>query len=197
MRLIISIILWFFNFSLYANQLTDDQIKDYLINQSISQYSGNCPCPYSKDKIGHECGNRSAWSKKGGYAPLCYPADITQEMILEYQHRMSQDSVPFTRQGCSGCCSHHGGIQGCDNTTGKIICNDGSPSPSCSCDCLSSSYSNQQGSSVNENNQLSCVCPLDNDEFGNLCGRRSVYSISPIKYMSTCYPNANSSFFSG
>lgn len=102
----------------------------------------------------------------------------------------------FARQGCSGCCSHHHGIQGCDNTTGRIICNDGSYSPTCMCDCMSNQYSNQQGSSVNENNQSSCMCPLDDDDFGNLCGGRSVYSISPIKYMSICYPSANDSFFS-
>lgn len=32
-----------------------------------------------------------------------------------------------------GCCSHHGGVAGCDET-GKQICMDGSLSPSCTCE---------------------------------------------------------------
>src|SRR5262245_32306349 len=32
----------------------------------------------------------------------------------------------------SGCCSHHGGVCGCER--GRAACCDGSPSPSCGCD---------------------------------------------------------------
>lgn len=32
----------------------------------------------------------------------------------------------------SGCCSHHGGVAGC-NSNGRQICNDGTLSPSCTC----------------------------------------------------------------
>ena len=31
-----------------------------------------------------------------------------------------------------GCCSHHGGVCGCEN--GRAVCCDGSYSPSCGCD---------------------------------------------------------------
>lgn len=31
----------------------------------------------------------------------------------------------------SGCCSHHGGVDGCSG--GRVVCNDGSLSPSCTC----------------------------------------------------------------
>lgn len=31
-----------------------------------------------------------------------------------------------------GCCSHHGGVQGC-NEYGRTTCRDGSVSPSCRC----------------------------------------------------------------
>jgi len=31
------------------------------------------------------CGKRSAWSKAGGYAPLCYESDIIDEMVKEYR----------------------------------------------------------------------------------------------------------------
>ena len=33
----------------------------------------------------------------------------------------------------SGCCSHHGGVAGCDTATGHARCGDGSDSPSCGC----------------------------------------------------------------
>lgn len=33
-----------------------------------------------------------------------------------------------------GCCSHHGGVSGCNNITGKQICSDGSDSPTCACE---------------------------------------------------------------
>ena len=33
----------------------------------------------------------------------------------------------------SGCCSHHGGVAGCNSTTGFNICADGTDSPSCTC----------------------------------------------------------------
>lgn len=32
-----------------------------------------------------------------------------------------------------GCCSHHGGVAGC-NAQGRTICNDDTLSPSCRCD---------------------------------------------------------------
>ena len=33
----------------------------------------------------------------------------------------------------SGCCSHHGGVCGCDENSGMIQCCDGTLSPSCTC----------------------------------------------------------------
>ena len=47
-----------------------------LIRQSIAAYSGSCPCPYSTDRAGRRCGGRSAHSRGGGAAPLCFPADV-------------------------------------------------------------------------------------------------------------------------
>jgi hypothetical protein len=35
--------------------------------------------------------------------------------------------------GRSGCCSHHGGVCGCDGGTGMQRCCDGVNSPSCRC----------------------------------------------------------------
>ena len=33
-----------------------------------------------------------------------------------------------------GCCSWHDGVNHCDTTTGRIICNDSTYSPSCMCE---------------------------------------------------------------
>ena len=60
---------------------TDAQIRQRLIRQSIAAYPGNCPCPYSTDRGGRRCGGRSAYSRPGGAAPLCYPRDVTPAMI--------------------------------------------------------------------------------------------------------------------
>ena len=47
--------------------------KKTIIQQSIASYSGSCPCPYHRDRAGRRCGKRSAWSRPGGYSPLCRP----------------------------------------------------------------------------------------------------------------------------
>lgn len=66
---------------------TDTQIRQRLIRQSIAAYPGSCPCPYNADRAGRRCGARSAYSRPGGYAPLCYPADVTPEMIRRARGR--------------------------------------------------------------------------------------------------------------
>jgi hypothetical protein len=45
-----------------------------------------------------------------------------------------QGQPPTDAEARSGCCSHHGGVAGCDTATGHAACNDGSDSPSCGCD---------------------------------------------------------------
>lgn len=58
-----------------------------LIARSLASYPGNCACPYNTDRAGRSCGRRSAHSKGGGRAPLCYPDDITPAMIANYKGR--------------------------------------------------------------------------------------------------------------
>ena len=59
-------------------------LQDQMIRESIQRYPGNCPCPYNSDRAGRRCGGRSAWSRPGGYSPLCYPSDISPDMIREF-----------------------------------------------------------------------------------------------------------------
>lgn len=64
--------------------ISDDEIRRILIQQSIASYSGNCPCPYSRANNGSRCGKRSAYSRPGGVSPLCYPSDVTAALVKRY-----------------------------------------------------------------------------------------------------------------
>jgi hypothetical protein len=66
---------------------TDAAIRKILIKESRDAYDGNCPCPYDTDRAGRRCGKRSAYSRPGGEAPLCYDHDVTKEMIEAYRKR--------------------------------------------------------------------------------------------------------------
>jgi hypothetical protein len=65
--------------------LSDDEIRTVLIKRSQAGYPGNCPCPYFLDRAGRKCGARSAYSKQGGYAPLCFAEDVTEQMIKQFR----------------------------------------------------------------------------------------------------------------
>ncbi|EPN9525670.1 hypothetical protein ACT5AM_000293 [Cronobacter malonaticus] len=67
--------------------LSDDQVKEEVIQESIDDYPGNCPCPYNTMRNGRACGGRSAWSREGGYSPICYKREVTAEMIREWRER--------------------------------------------------------------------------------------------------------------
>ncbi|HEX8526161.1 hypothetical protein [Allosphingosinicella sp.] len=64
-----------------ASAQSDAQIKQRLIRQSIANYSGSCPCPYNVDRAGRRCGARSAYSRPGGAAPLCYASDVSAAQL--------------------------------------------------------------------------------------------------------------------
>lgn len=73
------------SYSFADPDLTDDQIAEILIQESIRNYSGNCPCPYNVMRNGKLCKGHSAWSKPGGEEPLCFRDDVTEEMIGEWR----------------------------------------------------------------------------------------------------------------
>ena len=64
-----------------------EAIKQKIIQQSIENYPGNCPCPDNTASNGSRCGKRSAYNRAGGYAPLCYPEDVSDRMVKEYKGR--------------------------------------------------------------------------------------------------------------
>ena len=63
----------------------DAEIRRAIIADSLSRYPGPCPCPYNVARNGSRCGKRSAYSKPGGYSPICYDADITSQMIEQWR----------------------------------------------------------------------------------------------------------------
>lgn len=68
-----------------AARQSDAQIRQAIIRESIANYPGRCPCPYNSKSNGYSCGGSSAWSRKGGYAPKCYPGDVSKAEVEEYR----------------------------------------------------------------------------------------------------------------
>ncbi|WP_039055951.1 hypothetical protein [Enterobacter sp. Bisph1] len=65
--------------------LSDAQIKQAIIAESIASYPRSCACPYNRARNGSACGKRSAWSRAGGYAPICYADEITKQDIEQWR----------------------------------------------------------------------------------------------------------------
>jgi hypothetical protein len=73
-----------------AQTMTDEQIRQTLIQASIASYRGACPCPYNTMRNGRRCGASSAYSKPGGAAPLCFPMDVPQAMVDTFRARIGE-----------------------------------------------------------------------------------------------------------
>jgi hypothetical protein len=78
-----------------SNQLTDDQVKQRIIDDSIASYPGTCACPFNTARNGSSCGRRSAWSKAGGYSPVCYKKEVTKDMVKSGASRISNGEATF------------------------------------------------------------------------------------------------------
>ncbi|HEY0014399.1 MAG TPA: hypothetical protein VGB79_16270 [Allosphingosinicella sp.] len=76
-----------FAFGAPAAAQSDAQMKQRIIRESIANYSGSCPCPYNTDRAGRSCGRRSAYSRPGGAAPICYASDVTPAMLRSARGR--------------------------------------------------------------------------------------------------------------
>jgi hypothetical protein len=76
-----------------AEVLSAVAIAALIVKESRSAYYATgrpCACPDDRMRNGHACGGRSAYSRPGGAAPLCYPADVSTEMISSYRARLAQ-----------------------------------------------------------------------------------------------------------
>ena len=75
----------FASFASAQTTLSAAQVRQKIIAESIAAYPGRCPCPYHSARNGSACGGRSAWSRQGGYAPLCYEREISAEMVSRWR----------------------------------------------------------------------------------------------------------------
>ena len=66
-------------------RVSDAEIKRRVIADSIASYEGPCACPYQSARNGSRCGRRSAYNRAGGEAPLCFPSDVSDEMVQQYR----------------------------------------------------------------------------------------------------------------
>jgi hypothetical protein len=70
------------------NTMTDAAVIAAVILGSIAAYKAMgkpCACPSDTMKNGRSCGGNSAWSRGGGFKPLCFPTDITAGIIQAYR----------------------------------------------------------------------------------------------------------------
>jgi hypothetical protein len=68
-----------------GKRVSDGEIRKRIIAESIANYEGPCACPYQRARNNSLCGRRSAYSRAGGEAPLCYDRDVTDEMVAAYR----------------------------------------------------------------------------------------------------------------
>jgi hypothetical protein len=69
---------------------SDDQIRQQIVQASVNAYLATghpCACPYNTMRNGRACGGRSAYSRPGGAAPLCYPKDVTDAQVAQWRRQ--------------------------------------------------------------------------------------------------------------
>jgi hypothetical protein len=72
--------------------LTAAAIAAIIVQASRDQYHAGgrpCACPDDIMRNGRACGGRSAYSRPGGAAPLCYPTDVPAAMIDSYRQKQA------------------------------------------------------------------------------------------------------------
>lgn len=171
----------------------------FLIIGYVSITFAQCDCPYDRDKNGNLCGGKSAWSLPGGKAPYCDPSLIAQwknssssnsfvkeagngESISESEYLNSKGPCPcpYNRDKAGNLC-------GARSAWSKS----GGYAPKCD-PALILKYHKGEMSSKSSSQHIVCLCPLDTDAHGNICGRKSAYSMAEkseiFRFISMCYP---------
>jgi hypothetical protein len=71
---------------------TEIQIWKAIIADSIASYPQLCPCPYSRNRAGRTCGERSAYTRVASATGrlMCFPQDIPEQEIARYRERLQQ-----------------------------------------------------------------------------------------------------------
>jgi hypothetical protein len=69
---------------------TDADIRQQIIQDSVAQYQATghpCACPYNSARNGSNCGKRSAYSRPGGASHICYPSDVSDQMVADWRQQ--------------------------------------------------------------------------------------------------------------
>jgi hypothetical protein len=67
--------------------LSDDRAGQQIMRESQAPYSGRCVCSYqTKDLQGRSCKGRHEVIKAGP-KPICYPAEVTAQMVNDWRQR--------------------------------------------------------------------------------------------------------------
>lgn len=80
------------NIATAKGTVSDAQVKQAIIDESIAAYPGTCACPFNSARNGSACGGRSAWSKAGGFSPICYKKEVTKEMVKQWRDSHSTNN---------------------------------------------------------------------------------------------------------
>ena len=67
---------------------SDAEIREAIVRQSVASYNATghpCACPWQSARNGSSCGRRSAYSRPGGAAPLCYPSDVSDAAVAAWR----------------------------------------------------------------------------------------------------------------
>lgn len=69
----------------YPEPMEIDDVETIIMDNSINAYHGPCPCPYSQNSDGYQCGIEAAYYKPGGYRIYCFPEDIRGQLDIFYR----------------------------------------------------------------------------------------------------------------
>ena len=68
-------------------RLSDDRVRHRIMQESQARYSGRCVCQYqTKDSNGYSCKGRHEVIKALP-EPVCYPSQVTDEMLSDWRQR--------------------------------------------------------------------------------------------------------------
>jgi hypothetical protein len=69
----------------WSAEMTDEQVRERIVRESVASYAGSCACPESTDAAGRRCGKRSAHSRPGGAKPICYTHEVSDEQVRAFR----------------------------------------------------------------------------------------------------------------
>ena len=74
--------------ALAGEPLSDAQVREAIIRESVAAYLATghpCAYPCNAARNGSSCGRRSAYTRPGGASPLCYPKDVSDDMVANWR----------------------------------------------------------------------------------------------------------------